>query len=204
MWYQCYWSFPHLNIPSVWALTQKRQWELCLFSVKRFQCHEENVVFPWTLACLNCKRLYYLILLSSNSWTYTFLFIATICNAVRVFCFVLCIFIYFFVLVMLFGTFKGSQGDISLKKVLKATHFSCVGASVCMGGECLCDKGLSEKSRLVEFVFCSLYTWSQLGDKIDKCAPPSSLSYLPLPLSSFLFLYLYILLFYSLSFTILV
>lgn len=42
------------------------------------------------------------------------------------------------------------------------------------GGECLCDEGLSEKSRLVEFVFCSLYISSQLRDKTDKSAPPFS------------------------------
>lgn len=32
--------------------------------------------------------------------------------------------------------------------------------------------GLSEKSRLVEFVFCSLYTSSQLRDMTDKSASP--------------------------------
>lgn len=54
------------------------------------------------------------------------------------------------------------------------------------GGECLCDEGLSEKSRLVEFVFCSLYTSSQLRDKTDKPAPPLPPPHLPFLASSFL------------------
>ena len=51
----------------------------------------------------------------------------------------------------------------------RAPPCGCVRARV---GECLCDEGLSEKSRLVEFVFCSLYTRSQLRDKTDKSTPP--------------------------------
>lgn len=55
---------------------------------------------------------------------------------------------------------------------------------VCVYGEvdCLRDEGLSDKSRLVGLVFCSLYISSQLRDKADKSASPfptSSSSYTP-------------------------
>lgn len=50
---------------------------------------------------------------------------------------------------------------------------------------CLCDEGLSEKSRLVGFVFCSLYTSSQLRDKTDKSTPFPPPPHLPLLVSSF-------------------
>lgn len=66
----------------------------------------------------------------------------------------------------------------------------CAPPRVCVrAGECLCDAGLSEKSRLVEFVFCSLYTSSQLRDMTDKSTPPLP-PHLPLLVSSFLFLLL--------------
>lgn len=56
-------------------------------------------------------------------------------------------------------------------------------------GECLCDEGLSEKSRLVEFVFCSPYTPSQLRDMTDKSTTPLP-PHLPLHVSCFLWLLL--------------
>lgn len=68
--------------------------------------------------------------------------------------------------------FKKSQGDISLNGGHKR-HCTSPWVCACVwGGECLCDEGLSEKSRLVELVFCSLYISSQLRDKTDKSTPP--------------------------------
>lgn len=81
---------------------------------------------------------------------------------------------------------KESQGDISLNRVHEkgsAPPRLCV-----QGGECLCGVGLSEKSWLVKFVFCSLYTSSQLRDKTDKSTPPLSPPHLPLLESPFIFL----------------
>lgn len=92
-------------------------------------------------------------------------------------CALLCIFVVFMPSV----TFKKkSQGDISLNGGHKSVPPPCL----CVYGEvdCLRDEGLSDKSRLVGLVFCSLYISSQLRDKADKSASPfptSSSSYTP-------------------------
>lgn len=97
------------------------------------------------------------------------------------FCVCVCVLSYLYCLALL----KDSQGDISLNGVHKSQRTSlCVYAR---GGE-----GLSEKSRLAEFVFCSSYTSSQLRDKTDKSTPPLFPPHLTLLVSSFLFILLYV------------
>lgn len=122
-----------------------------------------------------------LIINASSCNIYVLSYVLGFCVSVCM-CRCRCVFVVF----MLSGTFKGIPRwhffEQSARKG-SAPPRLCV-----QGGECLCGVGLSEKSWLVKFVFCSLYTSSQLRDKTDKSTPPLSPPHLPLLESPFIFL----------------